>query len=104
MTRSGLLGTELKVLCSLDAQLLLGFTFFALESQHDLTRGLGLFVKDGLGLTTEPHLLAVVPALALGKVTRLAGLVLCHLVQGVLLALARAVGLALFGDVDHCKK
>jgi len=101
VTRSCRLGTEFKVLGSLDAQLLLGLTLFAFQSQHNLTRGLGLFVKDGLGLSTETHLLAVVPTLSLRKVTRLAGLVLRHLVQGVLLALARAVGLAFFGDIDH---
>ena len=102
MTGSRLLGTEFKVFGSLDTQLLLGFTLFALESQYNFTRRLGLFVKDGFGLTTESHLFTVVPAFALRKVTRLAGLVLRHLVQFMLFALlARAVRSALFRDIDH---
>ena len=90
------------MLGSLETQLLLGFTLFALESQYNLTRRLGFFVKDGFGLTTVSHLFAVVPAFALCKVTGLARLVLRHLVQFVLFALfARAVRSTLFRDIDH---
>jgi len=101
VTRSRRLGTEFEVLGSLDAQLLLGLTLFAFESKNNLTCRLGLLVKDGLGLSTKSHLLAVVPTLALCKVTRLAGLVLGHLVVGVLLALACAVSFAFLGNIDH---
>jgi len=105
VTRSDSLGTEFEMLGSLDAQLLLGFTFFAFQSKDNLARSLGLLVKDGLGLSAKSHLLAVVPTLALRKVARLAGLVLCHLVVGVLLALTCTVGLAFLGDIDHvCRK
>lgn len=98
----GCLLSELEVLGSLEAQLLLRLTFLALQPQHDLTGGLGLLVEDGLGLSAVPHLLAVVPALALREVGRLSRLVLGHLVYLVLLALAaRAVGAALLRDVHH---
>ena len=101
VTRRDSLGTEFEMLGSLDAQLLLGFTFFAFQSKDNLARRLGLLVKDGLGLSAKSHLLAVVPTLALRKVARLAGLVLRHLVVGVLLALTCTVGLAFLGDIDH---
>jgi len=101
MTSGGSLLTQLEVLCSLQTQLLSRLTFLAFQAQHNLSGGLGLFVKDRLGLAAESHLLGVVPALALGKVGRLAGLVLRHLVHFVLLALATAVRFAFFRNVDH---
>jgi hypothetical protein len=101
MSRSGCLGSKFKMLGSLDAQLLLGFALLAFQSKHNFTGRLGLFVKDGLGLSAVSHLLAVVSALALSKVGRLARFVLCHLVQRMLLALARAVRLAFFGNIHH---
>lgn len=101
MSRRCLLGSEFKVLGSFDTKLLLGLTFLAFQSEHNLTRRLGLFVKDGLGLTTKSHLFGIVPPLALGKVGRLTRLVLRHLVDFVLLALASAVRLALFWYVHH---
>lgn len=107
MTGGGGLGSQFKVLGSLQAKVLLGLTLFAFQTQDNLTGGLGLFVKDGLGLSTESHLLTIVSAFALGKVGRLAGLVLRHLVHGVLLALAGAVGFALFRNIHHfihCKQ
>jgi len=105
VTTLGLLGTELKVLSSLEGKLLLGLAFLAFQTEDNLTGGLGLLVENRLGLTTETHLLGVVSALALGEVRGLAGLVLGDLVHLVLLALlAGAVGLALLRYVHHiCK-
>jgi hypothetical protein len=61
-----------------------------------------LLVEDGLGLTTITHLLVVVTSLALGEVRGLAGLVLGHLVQSVLIALlALAIGSSFLGNVHH---
>jgi hypothetical protein len=93
--------TQLEMLGPLQAQLLLGLTFLALETQDNLSCGLCLFVKDGFGLSTKSHLLGIVPALALGKVGRLSCLVLCHLVVLMLLALATAVRLAFFRYIYH---
>jgi hypothetical protein len=101
MTRRGRLLTQLEMLRTLQAQLLLGLTFLALQSKDNLSRRLGLFVKDGFGLSTKSHLLTIVPTLALGKVGRLTCLVLCHLVVFVLLALATAVRLAFFRYIYH---
>lgn len=89
------------MLGSLEAQLLLGLTFLTFETKDDLTCGLGLLVKDGLGLSTESHLLGVVSSLSLSKVRRLTSLVLCDLVEGVLLALTRTVCLTFFGYINH---
>jgi hypothetical protein len=101
MTRRRRLLTQLEMLGPLQAQLLLGLTFLALQSKDNLSRRLGLFVKDGFGLSTKSHLLGIVPTLALSKVGCLASLVLCHLVVFVLLALATAVRLAFFGYIYH---
>ena len=46
-------------------------------------RTLGLLLEDGLGLTTVTRLLADVTTLTLGKLGRLTGLVLGHLVGTV---------------------
>jgi hypothetical protein len=89
------------MLSSLDAELLLGLTFLAFQSKYDLSCGLGLLVKYRLGLSTETHLLRIVTALSLGEVGSLASLVLGHLVQGVLLALTRAVCLTLLWNIHH---
>ena len=43
--------------------LVLPLTLGALEPQHQLLGGLRLLPQDGLGLTTESLLLAIVPAL-----------------------------------------
>jgi hypothetical protein len=56
---------KLEVLAALQCQLGLGLARNALQSQHNLLRGLGLLVEDGLGLTTVTGLLAVVSALSL---------------------------------------
>ncbi len=102
MTTISLLGTKLEVLGPLEGELLLGLTFLAFQTQDNLTGSLGLLVEDGLGLTTESHLLGVVPALALREVGGLAGLVLGHLVDLVLTAFfAGAIGLAQLGNVHH---
>ena len=101
MTSRGGLGTQLEMLGSLQAQLLLGLTFLAFQTQYNLSCGLGLFVKDRLGLSTETHLLGVIPTLALREIGGLAGFVLGDLVQLVLLALTSAISLALFWDVHH---
>lgn len=101
MTTCCLLGSQLEVLGSLQAKLLSCLACLAFKSQDNLTCRLCLFVKDGLGLSTESHLLGVVTALSLCKVGGLSGLVLCDLVDSVLLALAGTVSLAFFRDVHH---
>ncbi len=96
-----LLLTKLKVLAAFEGNLKLRLALLAFEAEHDLLRGLGLLVENGLRLASKSHLLPVVASLALGKVRRLASLVLRHLVHGVLPALfALAKGAALFRDVD----
>ena len=89
------------MLGSLEAQLLLGLTFFTFKTKDNLTCGLGLLVEDGLGLSSETHLLRVVTSLSLREVGGLSGLVLGDLVKGVLLALTRTVSLAFLGYVHH---
>lgn len=92
---------QFKVLASLQGQLALGLALDALQSQDNLLGGLGLLVEDGLGLTTVTALLSVVTALTLREQRGLAGLVLRHLVLGVLAALlALAVGVSGLGNVD----
>lgn len=102
MTRLCGLGSQFEMLGSLQTQLLLGLTFLTFQTKDNLTCGLGLLVKDGLGLSPKTHLLGIVPTLSLGEIGGLAGLVLGNLVDRVLLALALAVGLAFFGYVHHC--
>jgi hypothetical protein len=92
---------QLKVLAALQRQLRLGLALDAFQPQDDLLGGLGLLVEDGLGLTTVTGLLSVVAALSLGEERGLAGLVLRHLVLGVLAALlALAVCVSGLRDVD----
>lgn len=91
------------MLATLQRQLQLGLALDALQSQHNLLGGLGLLVEDRLGLTTITGLLSVVSSLSLGEERGLAGLVLGHLVLGVLAALlALAVGVSGLGNVDLC--
>jgi len=101
VTRGSGLLSEFEVLGSLVAQLLLGLTFLAFQSKNNLTCGLGLLVEDGLGLSSETHLLRVVTSLSLSEVGCLSGLVLGNLVKGVLLALSCTVGSAFFGNIHH---
>jgi hypothetical protein len=101
MTSRRRLLTQLEMLSPLQAQLLLGLTFLALQSKDNLSCRLGLLVKDGLCLSTKSHLLGVITTLSLSKVGSLTSLVLCHLVVFVLLALATAVRLAFFRNIDH---
>ena len=97
-----LLGTQLKVLGTLQSQMLLGLTLLTFQTKNDLTGGLGLLVEHGLGLTSETHLLGIVTTLSLGEVRGLTGLVLGDLVGLVLSALlAGAEGFAFFGYVNH---
>ena len=103
MSRLGRLLSEFKMLRSLDTELLLGLALFAFQSEDYLTCRLGLFVKDRLGLSTKSHLLGIITTLALGKVRRLTGLVLGHLVDGVLFALSGTVCSTFLGDIHHCK-
>jgi hypothetical protein len=87
---------------SLEAQLLFDLAYLAFQTKNNLTGGLGLLVKDGLGLTTETHLLRVVTSLSLCKVGGFARLVLCHLVDGVLLAFRRSTeSLSLLRNIHH---
>lgn len=105
MTGLHLLGSEFKMLGPLKAELFLGLAFLTFQPQDDLTCGLRLFVKDGLGLSTESHLLGIITALSLCKVGRLSGLVLGDFVDLVLSALGSgAVRLALFRYIHHDNK
>jgi hypothetical protein len=94
--------SQLEMFGTLDTQLLLGLAGFAFQTQDNLTCRLGLFVKDGLGLSPKSHLFGVVTAFALRKIRGLAGLVLGDLVDGVLVAFAGTVGSTFFGDIHHC--
>ena len=85
-----LLSTDFEVLAASNGMLVLTLAFRAFQTQNDLLCGLGLLAEDGLGLTTKALLFAIVAALALGKIGRLAGLVLRYFVIGVLLAFAWA--------------
>jgi len=97
-----LLGTELEVLSPLDYELLFSLTFLTFKTKDDLTSGLGLLVKHGLGLPTETHLFGVVTAFSLCKVRGFSSLVLSDLVHSVLTAFASsAVGFAFLGYVNH---
>ena len=58
----------------------------ARELQGDLLGLLGLLSEDGLGLSAETGLLRLVSPISLGQATRLAFLVLRHLVRYMLLA------------------
>jgi hypothetical protein len=60
-----LLLSQLEVLGTLKAQLLLSLAVLAFKTQHNLLGGLSLLVKDRLGLTTITHLLVVVTSLTL---------------------------------------
>lgn len=55
----------------------------AFQTQHNLLGCLGLLLEDRLGLTTVTLLLTDVTTLTLGKLGRLTGLVLGHLVGTV---------------------
>lgn len=101
MTSSGGLLTQFKVLGSLETEMLLCLARFAFQTQDNLTCSLCLLVENGLGLSTKTHLLRVVSTLSLGKVGGLTRLVLGHLVDGVLLALAGTVCSTFFRDVHH---
>jgi hypothetical protein len=82
--------------------MLLRLARFAFHTKHNLTSGLGLLVKDGLGLTAETHLFGVVTTFSLGEVRGLTGFVLGDLVDLVLAAfLAGAESFAFLGYVDH---
>merc|ERR1719384_3097825 len=95
-----LFSSELEVLGSLDGTLVLPLAGGTLQPQHQLLRGLGLLSQDGLGLTTESPLLAIVPAPALGLLGLGRLLVLGHLHLHVLVALG-AEGVTTFGHVNH---
>jgi len=62
-----LLTTKLEVLASLERELHLVLAHCTFQSEYDLLRRLGLFVEDGLGLTTVTGLLAVVTTLSLSR-------------------------------------
>jgi len=101
VTRCCCLLSKFEVLGSLVAQLLLGLTFLTFQTEDDLTCGLGLLVEDGLGLSSESHLLGIITSLSLSEVRRLSGLVLSDLVKGVLLTLSGTVSPAFFWNIHH---
>lgn len=96
-----LITTNLEALASANDLEGLALAGGALQTENDLLGRLGLFVEDGLCLTTITTLLSVVTSLTLGHERGRAGLVLRHFLQRVLAALGvRAEGLAILGDVD----
>ena len=82
-----LLLSEDESLGSLEDSVRLALGLGALELEGDLLGLLGLLFEDWLGLTTETLLLHVVSSLTLSGEGGLTGLVLGHLVDGVLLEL-----------------
>merc|ERR1719378_549603 len=97
-----LLSSQLEVLGSLDRDLVLPLALSALQPQDQLLGGLGLLPQDGLGLTSEPLLLAVVPTTTLGLLGLSGLLVLGHLEGLVGQALGvGAVRPAELGPVHH---
>jgi len=100
-----LLSAQFEVFAPLQCQLHLVLANGAFESEHDLLRSLCLLVEDGLSLTTVAGLFTVITTLSLCEERCLAGLVLRHLVRGVLLAsLALAECSAGLGNVDHFRE
>merc|ERR1719310_728609 len=97
-----LVSADLEVLAALDGVHVHLLAGAAGKTKDNLLGGLSLLVEDGLGLTTESGLLAVVTALTLGVQRGLASLVLGDLVHGVLPALlGLAVSLLGLGNVHH---
>lgn len=87
---------------SFESNLLLVFTYSTFHPKYDFFGCLGFLVKHRLGLTTVTRLLAVITTFALCEERGLAGLVLRHLVWGVLPALLPlAVSPTCLGNVDH---
>merc|ERR550539_1253599 len=95
-----LFSAELVVFGPLDGTLILPLALRALQPQYQLLGSLGLLPQDGLGLTSESLLLAIVPASALGLLGLGGLLVLSHLHLDVLVALG-AEGVTTFGHVNH---
>jgi len=58
-------------------------------------------MENWFGLTSETHLLGIIPTLALSEIGCLSSLVLRHLMQGMLLAFSCAVSLALLRNIHH---
>ena len=102
MTSLCLLSSKLKVLGSLQSQLLLGLTLLTFKTDNNLTGSLCLLVKDGLGLSSESHLLGVITTLSLSKVGSLSSLVLGDLVYLMLFALTSSTeSFAFLWYVNH---
>ena len=93
--------TQLEVLGSLKAKLLLRLACLAFKTENNLTGSLGLLVEYWLGLSTETHLLGIVSALSLSKVGCLTSFVLRHLVHGMLFALASAICFTFLWHIHH---
>lgn len=102
MTGLCLLSSKLKVLGSLQSQLLLGLTLLTFKTDNNLTGCLCLLVEDGLGLSSESHLLGVITTLSLSKVGSLSSLVLGDLVYLMLFALTSSTeSFAFLWYVNH---
>jgi len=95
-----LLSAQLEVLGALDRALVLPLADGALDPEDQLLGGLGLPPQDGLGLTAEALLLAIVPPSALSLLTLGRLLVLGDLELAVLVA-PGTVGVPCLGDVHH---
>jgi len=87
MTSLGLLSSKLEVLGSFQGQLLLGLALLTFKTDYNLTSGLCLLVENGLGLSSESHLLGIITTLSLSEVRSFSSLVLGDLVHSVLAAL-----------------
>lgn len=100
-----LLTTQFEVLTSLQSQLSSGLASDTFQSQDDLLGSLSLLVENRLSLTTETGLFTVVTSLTLSEQGSLTGLVLGHLVLGVLAAsLTFTVGLSGLWNVNCDEK
>lgn len=73
----------------------------AFQSEGDFLGCFGLLSEDGLGLSTVTRLFAIVTSSTLGSLAFLALLVLGHLVNGVSIALSRAMGLSGLRNDNH---
>jgi len=95
---------QLKVLASLDRDLLNPLADRALQFESDFLRGFGLFVENRLCLTTKTLLFHVVPPFTLRHNSCLPNFVLHNFMHLVLLAfLSLAERATSFGVLNHLK-
>lgn len=77
------------------------FAFVTLEPEGDLLGGFSFLSEDGLGLSSVPRLFSIITSPTLGGSTFFTFFILGDLVNGVSVALTRAVGLSGFRNNHH---